>query len=95
MYSTIFHSLNRRDLMIRELVQSYDVYEDLLAKSKKGVEFYNKLETNVARLLTRTRGVCKVQQEERDMAMARLKPKGKTSIIPTCSDSVVNTLPGY
>ena len=48
--------------MIRDLINSYDVYEDLMAKSQKGLEFYKKLEVNVGLLLGRCRGVCKVQQ---------------------------------
>lgn len=63
--------------MIRSTVQSYDVYEDLLAKTQKGVEFYNKLDSNVSRLLERVRGVCKIEQEERDKILERLAPKSK------------------
>ena len=67
----------RRDVMVREIVQSYDVYEDLLAKTQKGVEFYNKLSANVTRLLERARSVCKAQGEERALAITRLAPKGR------------------
>ena len=67
----------RRDQTIRDLINSYDVYEDLMAKSQKGLEFYKKLEVNVGRLLARCRGVCKVQQEEREQITKRYKPKGK------------------
>ena len=66
----------RRDQTIRDLINSYDVYEDLMAKSQKGLEFYKKLETNVGRLLARCRSVCKVQQEEREQITNRYKPKG-------------------
>jgi tyrosine-protein phosphatase non-receptor type 23 len=62
--------------MIEGLVQSCNVYDDLLAKSSKGIEFYHKLETNVNRLLERTQRVCRTQAEERQQVMARLKPKG-------------------
>ena len=63
--------------MIQSLVHSYDVYEDLLSKSQKGVEFYKKLETNVARLHERTTRLVKQQDEERQQIIQRLKPKGK------------------
>ena len=66
----------RREAMVEGLMQSCDVYEDLLAKSNKGVEFYRKLELNVTRLLERTQRVCKMQEEERQQIMARLQPKG-------------------
>ncbi|KAL5005900.1 hypothetical protein ScPMuIL_017058 [Solemya velum] len=65
----------RRDAMVRDLMNSYDVYEDLLAKSQKGQEFYRKLETNVNRLLERTQRLCKTQQDERDQITNRYKPK--------------------
>ena len=68
--------LSRRDQTVRDLINSYDVYEDLMAKSQKGLEFYKKLETNVSRLLARCRGICKVQQEEREQITNRYKPKG-------------------
>ena len=62
--------------MIRDLINSYDVYEELMAKSQRGLEFYKKLETNVGRLLARCKAVCKVQQEEREQVYNRMKPKG-------------------
>ena len=72
----LYISYFRRDQTIRDLINSYDVYEDLMAKSQKGLEFYKKLEVNVGRLLARCRGVCKVQQEEREQITNRYKPKG-------------------
>ncbi len=62
--------------MIQGLVISYDVYEDLLAKSQKGVEFYKKLGANVTRLLERTRRVSKEQEKERQMVMEKHKARG-------------------
>ena len=63
-------------MKIKELIQSYEVYEDLLAKSNKGIEFYRKLESNVSRLLDKCRDKCKVAEEERQQITNRLKPKG-------------------
>ncbi|XP_053386604.1 tyrosine-protein phosphatase non-receptor type 23-like [Mercenaria mercenaria] len=68
-------ALSRREQTIRDLINSYDVYEDLKAKSQKGLEFYKKLETNVGRLLNRCKNVCKVQQDERQKMYNKYKPK--------------------
>uniref|UniRef100_A0A146M9J2 Tyrosine-protein phosphatase non-receptor type 23 n=1 Tax=Lygus hesperus TaxID=30085 RepID=A0A146M9J2_LYGHE len=62
--------MRQRDMMLSALISSYDAYEDLLAKSSKGQEFYRKLETNLTKLLQRVKGTCKVQQEERDSILA-------------------------
>ena len=61
--------------MIQALIHSYDVYEDLLSKSQKGVEFYKKLETNVTRLHERTTRLCKQQEEERQMIIQKHKAR--------------------
>ncbi|CAH1248913.1 PTPN23 [Branchiostoma lanceolatum] len=65
----------RRQNMVQSLIASYDANEDLLAKCQKGVDFYQKLQTNVSKLLQRTRGVCKVQEEERQQIMDRTKSR--------------------
>lgn len=57
--------------MISSLIGSYDAYEDLLAKSSKGLEFYRKLEINVSKLLQRVKSTCKVQEEEREQILAQ------------------------
>ncbi|KAG8194991.1 hypothetical protein JTE90_008169 [Oedothorax gibbosus] len=56
---------HQRHEMVCALINSFDAYEDLVSKIKKGLEFYQKLQSSVARLLTRVRGVTKVQDEER------------------------------
>ena len=71
--------------MIKQLITSYDVYEDLLAKSGQGHEYYKKLEENVNRLLQRCRSVCKVQNEEREQIKARFAPKGQSYSLYVCS----------
>lgn len=63
--------LKRRDFTISSLITSYDAYEDLLAKSTKGLEFYRKLEVNVTKLLQRVKSTCRVQEEEREQILAR------------------------
>lgn len=68
----ITSQLHRRDAMVASLVASYDAYEDLLAKSNKGLEFYSKLQSNVSKLLQRVRSTCKVQQEEREQILSSI-----------------------
>lgn len=63
------------------LVYSYDVYEDLLDKQQKGMEFYQKLKHNVQRLLERVSGHHTSQQREREMIAEKMKPKGKILLI--------------
>lgn len=68
-------TLRKREATINALISSYDAYEDLLAKSNKGLEFYRKLETNVTKLLQRVKGTCKVQDEEREQILAKNNKK--------------------
>ncbi|CAD7006351.1 unnamed protein product [Ceratitis capitata] len=72
---------NKREAFFSSLAASYDVYEDLLAKSAKGLEFYKKLSGNVQKLLTRLKAARDVQSEERQQ---RLKTQNST-IIPAAN----------
>ena len=54
-----------------------DVMDDLLGKTRQGVQFYERLEGNMRSLHERCLSVCKTQAEEREQVKARLKPKGK------------------
>lgn len=67
--------INKRNSTITALLTSYDTYDDLLGKANKGIEFYNKLETNVSKLLQRIRSACKVQEEEREQMLAKATVK--------------------
>lgn len=74
----LWHTLHsRREAKISELIKSYDVYEDLMAKTNRGVQFYGKLDAAVKRLLERTCAACKACEEERNKILERLAPKGK------------------
>lgn len=68
---------HRRETMIGELIDSCNLLDDLLRKTRQGVEFYTKLEANIERVLQRAVSVCKTQAEEREQITARLKPKGR------------------
>lgn len=78
-------TINKRNATMSFLVTSYDSCEDILSKAQKGLEFYNKLETNVTKLLQRVKSACNVQQEERDQMLK------KNKMVPTNSSSTNNT----
>ncbi|XP_054736176.1 tyrosine-protein phosphatase non-receptor type 23 [Anastrepha obliqua] len=71
---------HKREAFFSSLAASYDVYEDLLAKSAKGLEFYKKLSGNVQKLLTRLKAARDVQSEERQQ---RLKNQTSNAPNPT------------
>lgn len=78
--------LRRREAMVASLIASYEAYEDLVAKTQKGVEFYKKMQTNVTKLLTRLRSVTKVQDEERALQLeAQARKAGKLGALPSAS----------
>ncbi|KAJ0182115.1 hypothetical protein K1T71_002837 [Dendrolimus kikuchii] len=70
--------LRKREALINALITSYDAYQELLAKSQKGQEFYKKLLQNVNQLLARVRSTCQVQQEERAQMLANQGTKAST-----------------
>uniref|UniRef100_A0A1E1X539 Putative tyrosine protein phosphatase non-receptor type n=1 Tax=Amblyomma aureolatum TaxID=187763 RepID=A0A1E1X539_9ACAR len=70
--------LRRREAMVASLIASFEAYEDLVAKTQKGVEFYKKMQTNVGKLLTRLRSAVKVQDEEHAVQLqAQARKAGK------------------
>ncbi|XP_032586780.1 tyrosine-protein phosphatase non-receptor type 23 isoform X2 [Drosophila mojavensis] len=77
----------KREHFYSSLAASYDVYEDLLAKSAKGLEFYKKLAGNVQKLLTRFKSARDVQSEERQQRLQSVKAPApsKPEITPTPS----------
>ncbi|GLH05002.1 Tyrosine-protein phosphatase non-receptor type 61F [Gryllus bimaculatus] len=74
-------AVRKREATISALIASYDAYEDLLAKSSKGLEFYRKLEVNVSKLLQRVRSACKVQEEEREQVLAKALPAASKAAV--------------
>ena len=73
---------NSRNEMIGSLVASFYAHEDLLHKATKGLEFYDKLDSNVTKLLHRVQGVIKVHQEERDAVIAKCSIKHSSVKVP-------------
>lgn len=78
--------LSKRASVIAALVNSYDTYDDLLAKAGKGQEFYDKLEANVTKLLQRIKSTCKVHDEEREQVLAKHNKKVVPSSGPKLKD---------
>ncbi|XP_063617343.1 tyrosine-protein phosphatase non-receptor type 23 [Cydia splendana] len=76
--------LRKRESIINALITSYDTYGELLGKCQKGLEFYKKLSHNVNQLLTRLRGTCQVQEEERESLLAK-NSKGSKAATPVPS----------
>ncbi|XP_017040383.1 tyrosine-protein phosphatase non-receptor type 23 [Drosophila ficusphila] len=87
----------KREHFYSSLAASYDVYEDLLAKSAKGLEFYKKLAGNVQKLLTRFRSARDVQSEERQQRMQSVKaatpPVVSKPITEVAPSGAVSTTP--
>lgn len=71
---SIFDTKHKREHFFSSLAASYDVYEDLLGKSVKGLEFYKKLQGNVQKLFARVKGARDVQDEERHQRLKSTKP---------------------
>ena len=67
--------MRQREEALGQLVASYHAYEDLLNKTTKGLEFYDKLDGNVSKLLDRVKGVVKVQDEERTQILTTSEQK--------------------
>lgn len=70
---------HRREHFYSSLASSYDVYDDLLGKSSKGLEFYKKLQGNIQKLLARVKGAKDVQDEERQQRLKSTKPEVNVS----------------
>ncbi|XP_074662602.1 tyrosine-protein phosphatase non-receptor type 23-like [Tubulanus polymorphus] len=67
--------IHQREQAIANLKQAFESKDELLSKASKGIEFYEKLDSNVTRLIQRLKGVLKVQDEERKQILDRLLPK--------------------
>ncbi|KAK2708882.1 tyrosine-protein phosphatase non-receptor type 23-like isoform X2 [Artemia franciscana] len=77
--------LAARDDTIKALIDAYDVYDDLRAKTESGIEFYKKLDENLDKLQKRLSSVCSVQEEEREETLKKRELKkfyGETDSMP-------------
>ncbi|KAG5681386.1 hypothetical protein PVAND_010828 [Polypedilum vanderplanki] len=74
---------SKREQFFAGLIGSYDVYEDLISKSAKGVDFYKKLHTNIQKLLSRVKAARDVQEEERQQLLKNAMAKAESAKIET------------
>lgn len=65
----------KREQFYSSLIASFDVYEDLMSKSAKGLDFYKKLHGNVQKLMSRMKAARDVQEEERQQLLKNALPK--------------------
>lgn len=70
---------HKRDIFFSSLIASYDVYDDLLGKSLKGLEFYKKLQSNIHKLCARVRSARDVHDEERQQRIDSMNKKAMSS----------------
>ncbi|ODM90715.1 Tyrosine-protein phosphatase non-receptor type 23 [Orchesella cincta] len=85
----------KRDKVIQSFLNSYEAYDELIAKCNKGIDFYNKLNANVEKLVQRVRSVCKVQNEERDSNMEKIIRKAQPPMPAQLPNSAgYNNIPG-
>lgn len=68
---------SRREQFYAGLIGSYDVYEDLISKSAKGVDFYKKLHANIQKLMSRVKAARDVQEEERQQLLKNAMAKAQ------------------
>jgi len=66
---------SKREQFYSSLINSFDVYEDLLSKSAKGLDFYKKLHGNIQKLMSRVKAARDVQDEERQQLLKNTLPK--------------------
>lgn len=66
---------SKREQFYSSLINSFDVYEDLLSKSAKGLDFYKKLHGNIQKLMSRVKAARDVQEEERQQLLKNALPK--------------------
>lgn len=80
---TVSETKHKRDIFFSSLIASYDVYDDLLGKSLKGLEFYKKLQSNIHKLFARVRSARDVHDEERQQRIESMNKKALLSNNPT------------
>lgn len=85
----------KREQFYASLVASFDVYEELLSKSAKGLDFYKKLYGNIQKLMSRVKAARDVQEEERQQILKKSLPKAQpvdsTKHIDTSYKTMINS----
>lgn len=85
----------QRDAFYAGLASSYDVYDDLLGKSSKGMEFYRKLQVNIQRMLARVKAAHEVQEEERQQRLDAAAAKEAVPAAAAQTAAAASELPRY
>jgi len=75
--------------VIQSFLNSFDAYDELQVKCRDGIEFYKKLDENVMQLLNKVRGVCKVEDEERDAKLNAMNKRAAASFTPNPTNPVI------
>lgn len=85
-YAPLLKQINdvrlKKEQFYSSMQASFDVYEDLLQKSSKGLEFYKKLQGNVQKLVSRVKGARDVQDEERQQMLKTIAPPKLPVVAP-------------
>ncbi|CAN8002770.1 unnamed protein product [Ixodes hexagonus] len=81
-------ALKKRQALVTSLVTSFEAYEDLAAKTRKGLDLYRKLEAGTGRLLTRL--LTALEQQQRPVKPT--EPKTGNSVV---GPSSIPKLPAY
>lgn len=95
---TIYETMQQRSTQISALIESFDVSDDVLKKASKGLEFYSKLEGNVRKLLSRLKGTCKVQEDNRRQMYDKTKKPLRTPSFteaPSSTPKLKDYIGGY
>lgn len=74
---TVSETKHKRDVFFSSLIASYDIYDDLLGKSLKGLEFYRKLQSNIHKLCARVKSARDVHDEERQQRIESMNKKAQ------------------
>lgn len=77
----------KREQFYASLIGSFDVYEDLIGKSSKGLDFYKKLYGNITKLMSRVKAARDVQDEERQQLLKNAASKIQPEIKPSVSSN--------
>lgn len=72
---SITDARHRRELFFSSLHASYNVYDELLDKGLKGLEFYKKLQSNIHKLQSRVKAARDVHDEERQQRLEAINKK--------------------
>lgn len=87
----ISETAHKRSVQISALIESFDVSDDVLQKTSRGLDFYRRLEVNASKLLSRVKSTCKVQDEERLQMYSKIGKKPPSHRRPFPESNSVNS----